>query len=234
VVLGLLADPSPPVRWRAAQGLLAARERAALPVLAALVREGPLPLAVRADELLACVAGPRAPRVFAEETPLRRARAPWDAWARGHAKIDLTHAEVDLPPFNPSLRAAAAARRFVAALYRNDLDLCKEATEVPFLVGGEQLQAGRADMDKFVASFVQNLRGQTHSVPVLWVRFPEGLVRTGTPAERAFLARLRKGDVRGVELIWQVPEHGTDAQGLTLRVRVAGESPRIVSLDPRR
>src|SRR5579859_1744971 len=60
-VQALLSDSRPDVRFRAAQGLLAGRERAAIPALIALVSEGPAELAARADELLRCVAGAHAP-----------------------------------------------------------------------------------------------------------------------------------------------------------------------------
>ncbi len=230
----LLADPHPLVRWRAAQGLLAARERAALPALAALAGEAPLPLAVRADELLALVAGPRAPRAFGTDaTGRRRLRAAWETWVRRFGPSDLARAPVDLPPFNPALRAAAAGRRFLSALYHDERETGKEATDVPFLFG-EQLLANRGDLENTLQPFAQGLRNQASAPPVLWTRFAEAAPRVVPPAASAFLNRFRKGEVRTVEIRWQIPESGVEWQEVALSVRVAGDRARIVALDPRR
>jgi hypothetical protein len=233
-VQALLADPSPLVRFRAAQGLLGARERAALPALAALAGEAPWPVAVRADELLACVAGPHAPRLFGTDAAARRrARAAWDAWVRRHGAADLAHGAVDLSPANPALRAGAAARRLVLSLLRDEREACRDASEAPFLVGGEQLLNTRGDLDNFLPQFAQGLRNQSSGTPVVWTRFGEAAPRAASPTERTFLARFRKGEVYPVELFWQGPERGGEVQNLTLLVRLAGERPRVVALDPK-
>jgi hypothetical protein len=221
------------VRLRAAQGLLAARERAALPALAALVGEAPLPLAVRADELLACVAGPRAPRVFGTDAAARRRmRAAWETWVRLHGPADLARAPVDLPSFNPALRAAAHGRSFVLAVYRDDREAIKGATEVPFLLG-EQVLAGRGDLENGLIPFGQGFRNQAPATPVLWTRFAETAPRVVPPVEKAFLARFRKGEVRAVAVLWQAPERGVGLQDLAMVVRLAGDRPRVVALDAR-
>jgi HEAT repeat protein len=230
----LLADPSPLVRWRAAQGLVAAHDRAALPALAALVGEAPLAVAVRADELLALVAGPRAPRVFGTDAAgRRRMRAAWETWARLHGPADLGRAAVDLPPFNPALRAAAAGRRLVVALHHDDREVSKDATDVPFLLG-EQVLATRGDLENSLIPFAQGLRNQAPAALVLWTRFAEAGPRAVPPAASAFLARFRKGEVRPVEVLWQAPERGVELQDLALVVRLAGDRVRIVALDSRR
>ncbi len=104
----LLADPDPRVRFRAAQGLLAGRDRSAVPALIALVKDGPPDLAYQADELLSCAVGSRAAHArWGEDAQSRQnCRSAWDAWAKEkeNAKVDLSRAAVDLPPFNPALR----------------------------------------------------------------------------------------------------------------------------------
>src|SRR5690242_8875287 len=60
-VRALLGDADARVRFRAAQGLLAGRERDALPALLALLTEGPRDVAEQADDLLRCAAGDQAP-----------------------------------------------------------------------------------------------------------------------------------------------------------------------------
>jgi HEAT repeat protein len=78
----LLDDPVPAVRLRAAQGLLAARDVAAVPQLIALLDELPLAARWRAEDLLCRLAGTDAP---AESAGRHKPSAGWDEWwqARG-------------------------------------------------------------------------------------------------------------------------------------------------------
>jgi hypothetical protein len=121
-VQAMLSDSRPLVRFRAAQGLLAGRERAAIPALIALVSEGPTELAARADELLRCVAGAHAPSL-APGTPQharRRCHAAWANWWRLNSHVDLRRDDVDLPAFNVALRCRRTAAQFLAAYRRGD------------------------------------------------------------------------------------------------------------------
>jgi hypothetical protein len=84
----LLTDRDAQVRFSAAQGLLAGGDKAAVPVLVALVGDGPVSLAAQAEELLVRIAGDRAPVLSArgDEEDRRRAKQAWDTWWRGHGK----------------------------------------------------------------------------------------------------------------------------------------------------
>ena len=89
----LLADADPRVRFRAAQGLLAGRDRAAVPALIALVKDGPPDLAYQADELLSCAVGAHVAHVpYGQDAQSRQnCRAAWTAWALKNAKqVDLS------------------------------------------------------------------------------------------------------------------------------------------------
>jgi len=94
----LLEDPSPSVRLRAAQGLVRARAREALPPLIAALEDAPLPGLVQDEELLHRIAGDTAPTVYVGDGSAgarRAAAAAWKAWWRQHAPtLDL--AGVDL------------------------------------------------------------------------------------------------------------------------------------------
>jgi HEAT repeat protein len=239
-VQALLADPNPLVRFRAAQGLLAVRERAALPALAALVSEGPLSVAVRADELLACAAGPRAPRLFGTSAAARRnSRAAWETWARLNGPADLARRPVDLPPFNPTLRAAAAARHFLLALSRDEREMVKNLSDLPFLMGGEQVIGARGDLEQILMAFVQTLGDKGPGIPVLWTRFTEAAPRKESQTEHDFLARLRKERVCRIEVMWPCSTPGVLRPGecvpylLALHVRLGDDRPRVVALDSR-
>lgn len=90
----LLADPEPMVRLRAAQGLLAGQDRAALATLVALLDEAEVQVSWQAEELLHWAAGDTAPDVVvgAGSAPVRRrCRIAWERWQREYGPgLDLT------------------------------------------------------------------------------------------------------------------------------------------------
>src|SRR5262249_41951804 len=89
----LLADADPRVRLRAAQGLIAGRDRDAVPALIALLDGTPTSVTWRAEELLHRMAGEKAPP-FPGGDDQAAARNKWrDDWAKwwkdNGAKVDL-------------------------------------------------------------------------------------------------------------------------------------------------
>lgn len=89
----LLADADARVRLRAAQGLVAAKDKIAVPVLLALLGEGPVPQATAAESLLQNIAGEKAPALTisdAGEDVRKKAHESWMAWWRENGdKLDL-------------------------------------------------------------------------------------------------------------------------------------------------
>jgi HEAT repeat protein len=99
-VARLCRDPEPLVRFRAALGRLAGRDRDGLDVLVALLGEAPPEVASRAEEALLRLAGDGAPAVAsaAREAEAERKtwQAAWERWRRVHGdKADL--ARLDSP-----------------------------------------------------------------------------------------------------------------------------------------
>jgi hypothetical protein len=87
----LLHDADPKVRLRAAQGLAAGRDPAAVPVLIALLDESRSGVAWRAEELLYRIAGEGAPGGSEDRKKLHDA---WQAWWCAHGRqVDLGRAE---------------------------------------------------------------------------------------------------------------------------------------------
>jgi hypothetical protein len=90
----LLEDKDVRVRFHAAQGLVFGRDRAALPVLVALLAELPLGQAWQAEELLFRVAGEQAPGVSLGDGSAearKKCRTAWEGWHTRHgASSDLT------------------------------------------------------------------------------------------------------------------------------------------------
>jgi HEAT repeat protein len=90
----LLQDPAAQVRFRAAQGLLAAKDKAGVPALIALLQAMPHGQLWQVEDQLHRIAGEQAPPAsVADGSPAARARAAklWDQWwlSRG-SQLDLT------------------------------------------------------------------------------------------------------------------------------------------------
>jgi HEAT repeat protein len=106
-VARLLADADARVRFEAAAALAYSGEREAVPALVALLGEGPLSLACRAEELLGRLAGAEAPEAglgAGNADERRRCREAWAAWweARG-ARADLARLRSEDPPLGLTL-----------------------------------------------------------------------------------------------------------------------------------
>jgi HEAT repeat protein len=96
----LLADADPKVRFLAAYGLAAGKDKEAVPVLIALVNEGPDALAWQAADLLSRIAGDRAPRLTLgrDKETRRKAAAAWVAlWQEYGPKADWGQLELGQP-----------------------------------------------------------------------------------------------------------------------------------------
>jgi HEAT repeat protein len=94
-VVARLADSSPLVRLRAAQGLLGRRDAAGLPTLAALLSDGPIEIAWQAEELLRWNAGaaeepaPAAMVGTGAAAVREKCRTDWQEWlSRQTARLD--------------------------------------------------------------------------------------------------------------------------------------------------
>src|SRR5262249_58156922 len=99
----LLTDRNPTVRFRAAQALLVAREKEAVPALAALLSDASPAIGWEVEEILFRLAGERAPAVAlgeGSETERRRCREAWESWWRDQGgKLDLS--KIELPDRRP-------------------------------------------------------------------------------------------------------------------------------------
>jgi hypothetical protein len=192
----LLADADPTVRFRAAQGLLAGRDRAALPTLVALLSEGSPGVAKQAEELLFAVAGARAPRYGVEEDPFTRriTKAAWTAWWKANSRIDLARADVELPPWNPALRLRDAARRFCIALTSFDGEAVRKVSAVPFLWMQQPLASGD-DLENLVNQGALGFRVAPGALPPLTPIPLDEHLRIAPPETRTQLAP-HKNEVR--------------------------------------
>jgi hypothetical protein len=111
----LLEDGAARVRLHAAQGLLACRERAAVPVLVALLGEGTLSEAIEAEDVLRQIAGEQAPATSVADPNVearRKGHDAWEAWWLDHGdRLDLTRAVRERPYLGLTLVAEMAGGR---------------------------------------------------------------------------------------------------------------------------
>ena len=235
-VQALLTDPDVRVRFRAAQGLLAARERLAIPTFIALLSDAPPEVASRAEELLSCVAGARTLRMpISDNAQQNRAvRSAWEQWWTQNAKIDLSRADVDLPRFNASLQARETARLFAAAILAGDKDKLDKLIETPFYCAGERTLLKRELVSQYMTGVMQNMINQGLAVApaVAGTMTVEEYLKTLPQPQAQQLLPMRKKDVRVVLMQWpQNPNRGNlgvVAGQSAIFVRVAGEQPQVL------
>jgi hypothetical protein len=222
----LLTDRDPKVRFRAAQGLLAVREKAAVPVLVALLADGPLRLARQAEDVLACMAYDEAPTLpLGEEAAQRKkCRDRWAAWWKANAdQIYLKKPEVDVVIQYPLRRARRAAQQFIDAYLKGDLVLLKQVTQAPFLMHSRTMS--RQQLDAVLARELKRSRqGKKPKFTLLRVVSADEYGRVTSPP-RNVLTRLRQSD--GHVVYVKVKILG-DANEIAFFVRTSSTRARII------
>jgi hypothetical protein len=233
----LLLDADPRVRFRAAQGLLAGRDHAALPALIALVKDGPTDLAYRADELLSCVTH-MSHVPFAEDAATRQnCYKTWANWSMRYGKVvDLNRAAVDLSAFNPALRAREVVRQCFNALVQNDLAAFKKTVGLPFHFSGDPTYTKTDDLDRFFNQRPLGVHGQPWIPLIVGMASLEDYQGNGAQeSERQFINGLpNKSDV--LVFIVQPQQVGVLnpnpdlTQGNLFLVRLSGDQPFVIGL----
>ncbi len=200
-VHALLTDPEQTVRLRAAQGLLAGRDKAGIGTLIALLSEAPLDTARQVEDQLGCLAGGTAPAGALGETAAsrRRCRELWEAWWKVREKAyDLSRAECDLPPFNATLQIRQVTREFFNALNASDAAALARTTQAPFTYNTNQTFATREEAMGFLFNVMVNLRSQNQMVFPQRVATLDEYARIAPQHEKDFLKRLPPAEVRVV------------------------------------
>jgi hypothetical protein len=237
VVRKLLGDDDPLVRLRAAQGLLAGRDKEAVPALVALLADGPPETAHEAEDMLLWLAGDRAPKgvTLGEDRAARaKCREAWAAWWKQNGDgLDLAKTEVDLPWLIPGQRARTVAQQFLDALMKGDATGLLKASDVPFSMAGIQKFDTRETLEKFFTeAFSQQGRPKV-TVKITKV-LPGAEYARGDGANfKEMLAALPKGDFRAV-----YADGKTEGQDRTetavLVVSLAGGRAKVVAIAPQK
>jgi HEAT repeat protein len=235
----LLDDKVAAVRFRAAQGLLGAGVRDALPVLVDSLRQAPLNLAERAEEILLQAAAATAPKVALTSDAAARAKChqAWTAWLKEHqAKVDLSKADVGLPLGNPNFRAREVARQFLDTAFKPNADKVHRLTELPFNLAGQKVINTRAEWDAHLK------QGQQDQPANMKFKLDLGKVMTLTeylpkaPAqEKAFLQKCAPSEVRVVLVNVGIEEAAANVQTkitftMAFFIRINGARARIFGI----
>jgi RNA polymerase sigma factor (sigma-70 family) len=196
-VAPLLDDADTRVRFRAAQGLLAAHDRQAISTLIDVLASGELAWAERAEGLLLELADSSASKVVVgdKNTTTQACRAAWQQWGRQHQdKVELTAANSGLQFGNGPATAKKAATNFVNALIKQDVAQFERYTAVPFNIDGVKTLTTRQELNEFCSkSKVTN------------DQFSFTIVRVVSVAEQLRISTL-DGDQ---EYLAGLPRHGT-------------------------
>jgi HEAT repeat protein len=227
----LLTDASPAVRFRAAQGLLAAREVAALPALIALLENGPLDLARQGEEILSELAGKQAPAAPLPEDVERRRKCQkaWLAWWEGQkGHVDLSKSDLGLSPSDPAARVKGVARRFLNSILHQDLAAMRLCIDLPFSVVGLIELKTKQEFDQLFQGVVAQPK-KVGSFTFVKLTRPEEYVKTeGGKMLQKFIDAVPRGQLR--VLYVRTSEQGGRQETAVLLVRLVGARARVVGI----
>jgi hypothetical protein len=199
-----------------------------VPVLAALLKEAPLPLAQQAEDLLSRVAGEKAmlPPLGESDESRRQCSAAWVAWWKDNAKTaDLARAEVAQPITNASRRARDVTVRLITALVKGENEMVSRTTDVPFCLAGFVIIKTRAELD----SLFKNARSDSEKRTLLIERVGRAdeyvkLLQEGNEM-KAFLSKMRQPELR---VVYATTKEGREVDRGVVIVRVAGSQARVI------
>jgi len=225
----LLAERDARLRLRASQGLAAARDRAAVPALMALLTEAPLPLAAQAEDLLDRVGGAKhgAPPLGDSDASRRACRKFWEAWWQANAdKTDLAAVNLDQPLTSTTRRAQTGTLRFLDAIVKGDQPALRRTTDIPFALLGFQVIDKREELDKIFAGSQPPKEKRPFIIErILTV---DEYAPLTNPKMKEFLGGLRKPEIRAV--IVGLKDGGNSDRG-TVIIRVTGSQARVIGID---
>jgi hypothetical protein len=227
----LFADTDPIVRFRAAQGCLAAGDKAALPVLLGLVEGGPLELAQQAEDFLKELAGDKAPAltVGEDKEQRKRCRETWERWLdKQAAEITLSKSSFGLPLDGTGSRAGAVGRRFLDAIVKHDIEGMIKTIDVPFNIDGLiSLESVEKFRQLFANAVVNNKQPKVGIVSIKLARFADYTDKI-KPETRRVYANVPASELRVLHV--ESTTEGKREQSVLLIVRLRGAQARVIGL----
>jgi HEAT repeat protein len=237
VVKGLLADNDAEVRFRAAQGLLAARDQSGMPVLVELLHKGPFNVALQAEDLLGLTAqekGPVAPLADTAEAR-QKCHDAWQAWwEKNKGSLDLTKLELDSPFGGLSARAGATAVLFINAIIKFDAAQITKTTDVPFSLAGVITFNTREEFDKFIEMAKGGGGPENIKFKVGKVVSAAEYLKVTSEQERSFLEASRPAQVHIVYVDLLEGPGGGRQEALTVFIRISGGRAKCIGIGGQR
>jgi hypothetical protein len=227
----LLADREAKVRLRAAQGLVAAREKPAVSTLIALLGDGNQAAAEQAEDLLQCVASGKGPAsaLGSDEVSRRRCRDAWSAWWKSNGPgVDLAKVEVDVAMVDSGTRIREVSRQFLNSWVKGDAALFRRTTDVPFSLAGGETYDRRENLDKLFEMIRSAPRPEKVAFKVQQVVSVDEYVKTAQPQEKDFLEKNNKSSLRAVYVAAVLD--GNREEAASLFARVTGTRIHIVGI----
>jgi HEAT repeat protein len=236
-VAKLLNDQVAAVRFRAAQGLILARDLSGVPVLLEMVDKAPMHLALQAEDLLSLIAQEKSPSEPLAETPELRQKClvAWkEWWNKNKGGLDLSKIEVESPFGGVVARARNGAVQFVKAIEllqrKKDLSMLTNVTDVPFTFLGQITFKTRQEFDDFVKMALMNPQPKEEEFKAKIIKVvPGGEYAKGAPeAERAFLEASRLAQVHVVYTTVQEGANQQEDATIPLFIRISGGRARCI------
>jgi hypothetical protein len=225
LIAKLLADESPAVRLRAAQGLAMVGDKSCMPVLVDLLEKGPLKTAYQAEDLLNVIAQESGPSAAVGETKDQRQKShdAWKAWLeQNKGRLDLSKVDADTPFGSMAAQASKAATTFINALLKYDAAKISKASDVPFTFGSEITFTTRAELDQFLNQILgQAPPPKDFKFKIIKVVSGAQYFKTASEREKAFLQTAR---IAQVQVCFIEAHEGGQRQPeiLPLYIRISG------------
>jgi hypothetical protein len=236
-VAKLLNDKIPAVRFRAAQGLLVARDRSGVPVLLDMLDKAPMDLALQAEDLLSLIAqekGPSEPLGEASEQR-KKCQVAWkEWWNKNKDSLDLSKIVVESPFGGLVARASNGAVQFVKAIElvqkNKDLSMLTKVTDVPFTFLGQITFKTRQEFDDFwkMALMAPQQKEEDTKFKVLKVVPGSEYVKGAPEAERTFLDASRLAQIHVVYTTVQEGQNQQQETTLPIFIRISGGRARCI------
>ena len=232
----LLEDPDPTVRFRAAHGLLAGRDKHAVPALIAALGKGEYTLADQAEGMLQQVAGDNAPKAALGESAAERAKchAAWLAWWNQHKdRLDLSGVDVGFGLQTQQKRAEKVATEFLNAIFKTqDFKMLEKTTAVPFYVPDKGLLDTRQAFDAYFDQLKQLPKEMTTMLKFKAdgaLGVDKAVDLTSRPRDREYLQGLPRGGRLAVKVAMSVEQQPTQ-DWILIIVRVTGGRAYVIGV----
>lgn len=226
----LLNDADALVRFRAAQGLLAAQDESGLATLVELLHTGPADLAEHSQEVLRLVAGMHGPRetLALDRASRNRCAQAWRRWLTARTQLDVARLDKLLPFYSEENLAGQVARHFAQNLVGLNYPRLEKTIAVPFYAGN-----GHFVLDTHT-QFAEYIRDTSESVARNKIEIRTGAIagpaylKQASREEQQLLQKLAPTELYIFPVVVRNLRDGTAQDGAALLVRVRQGEARVI------